>query len=47
MRHRLYSVPARYVRHARRRRIHIDRTWPWAEAFAQTWQRLTRLPAAP
>uniref|UniRef100_A0AAU1I999 Transposase n=1 Tax=Streptomyces sp. NBC_00180 TaxID=2903632 RepID=A0AAU1I999_9ACTN len=34
MRHRLYSIPARLVRHARRRRLRLDRTWPWADAFA-------------
>jgi hypothetical protein len=47
MRHRLYSVPARYVRHARRRHLRIDRTWPWADAFTLAWQRLTRLPTVP
>jgi hypothetical protein len=45
MRHRLYSVPARYVRHARRRRLRVDRTWPWARTFALAWRRLTQLPA--
>jgi hypothetical protein len=45
MRHRLYSVPARYVRHARRRWLRVDRTWPWARTFALAWRRLTQLPA--
>jgi hypothetical protein len=45
MRHRLYNVPARLVRHARRRWLRLDRTWPWADAFALARQRLTRLPA--
>ncbi|MDH6580758.1 hypothetical protein P3T29_006452 [Kitasatospora sp. MAP5-34] len=47
MRHRLYSVPARLSRHARRRWLRIDCTWPWAEAFTLAWQRLTKLPVAP
>ena len=32
MRHRLYGVPARLVRHARRRWLRFDRTWPCANA---------------
>jgi hypothetical protein len=45
MRYRLYAVPARYVRHARRRWLRVDRTWPWAKVFALAWRRLTALPA--
>lgn len=46
MRYRLYHLPARLVRHARRRWLRIERTWPWAETFVLAWRRLTALPAA-
>lgn len=45
MRFRIYAVPARLVRHARRRRLHLDRDWPWATAFQTAWNRITALPA--
>ncbi|MFJ2022019.1 IS1380 family transposase [Streptomyces nodosus] len=45
MRFRLYHLPARLARHARRRFLRIERTWPWASAFTTSWKRLTRLPA--
>ncbi|MFJ2564500.1 MULTISPECIES: hypothetical protein [unclassified Streptomyces] len=45
MRFRLYHLPARLARHARRRFLRIERTWPWAPAFTTSWKRLTRLPA--
>ena len=45
MRFRLYHVPARLARHARRRFLRLERTWPWAQAFTICWQRLTTLPA--
>ncbi|GAA2623058.1 transposase [Streptomyces vastus] len=45
MRFRLYHLPARLARHARRRYLRIERTWPWATAFTTRWTRLTRLPA--
>jgi hypothetical protein len=45
MRHRLYGVPARLVRHARRRWLRFDRTWPCADALVTAWRRLTALPA--
>jgi Transposase DDE domain group 1 len=45
LRFRLWSVPARLVRHARKRVLKISRTWPWKEAFTTCWQRLTALPA--
>ncbi|WBO61423.1 hypothetical protein [Streptomyces camelliae] len=37
--------PARLTAHARRRTLHIDRTWPWAGAFTIAWRRATELPA--
>nr|WP_246421921.1 IS1380 family transposase [Nocardiopsis mwathae] len=46
MRFRLYHLPARLARHARRRILRLDRTWPWAEVFATCWRRLSGLPAA-
>jgi hypothetical protein len=45
MRFRLYHLPARLARHARRRWLRIERTWPWAHALTLAWQRLTDLPA--
>lgn len=44
MRFRLYHQSARLARHARRRFLRLERTWPWAEAFTICWQRLTALP---
>jgi hypothetical protein len=44
MRFRLYHLPARLSAHARRRRLRIEHTWPWATAFTTCWQRLTDLP---
>jgi Transposase DDE domain group 1 len=46
MRLRIYHLPARLARHARRRILRIERTWPWATAFTISWNRLTHLPAA-
>jgi hypothetical protein len=45
LRYRLWSLPARLVRHARARVLKISRTWPWKEAFLACWQRLRALPA--
>lgn len=45
MRFRLYHVPARLSRHARRRWLRIETTWPWASAFTTAWTRITSLPA--
>ncbi|MFF7897245.1 transposase [Streptomyces sp. NPDC088817] len=45
MRFRLYHLPARLARHARRRFLRIERTSPWASAFTTRWKRLTQLPA--
>ncbi|WP_267906120.1 IS1380 family transposase [Streptomyces broussonetiae] len=44
MRYRIYHLPARLARHARRRWLRIERTWSWAHAFTLAWQRLTDLP---
>ncbi|MCX4784172.1 hypothetical protein [Streptomyces sp. NBC_01264] len=45
MRFRLYHLPARLAKHARRRWLRIETTWPWAGAFTLAWRRLTTLPA--
>ncbi|MFZ3492017.1 IS1380 family transposase [Streptomyces sp. 5.8] len=45
MRFRLYHLPARLSRHARRRWLRIESTWPWATAFTTAWTRITALPA--
>ncbi|MFD4976158.1 transposase [Streptomyces sp. NPDC058424] len=45
IRMKLYHLPARLTTHARRRTLHLDRTWPWAPTFTTAWQRATQLPA--
>ncbi|WP_239090083.1 IS1380 family transposase, partial [Sphaerimonospora thailandensis] len=45
MRYCLWHLPARLVKHARRRILKISGTWPWKEAFLICWQRLCALPA--
>lgn len=45
IRRKLYHLPARLTAHARRRTLHLDRTWPWAKAFTTAWQRAAQLPA--
>jgi Transposase DDE domain group 1 len=45
LRYRLWSLPARLVRHARARMLKISRTWPWKDGFLACWQRLCALPA--
>jgi hypothetical protein len=45
LRYRLLHLPARLVRHARKRILKISATWPWKEAFTTCWRRLCALPA--
>ncbi|HET9968832.1 MAG TPA: IS1380 family transposase [Streptosporangiaceae bacterium] len=45
LRHRLWSIPARLVRHARRRTLKISSEWRWKDAFITCWQRISALPA--
>ena len=45
MRYRLYHLPAKLTRHARRRWLTLSRTWPWRDAFTTCWKRLGALPA--
>jgi hypothetical protein len=44
LRYRILHVAARLVRGARKPRLKIDRTWRWARALAQAFQRLRALP---
>ena len=41
---RLWHLPARLTRHARKRVLKLSRTWPWKDAFLTCWQRLCALP---
>ncbi|MFZ3475158.1 transposase [Streptomyces sp. 4.24] len=43
MRFRLYHLPARLSRHAHRRWLRIESTWPRAKAFTAAWTRITNL----
>ena len=45
LRHRLWHVPGRLVRHARRRVLKVSRHWRWKDAFVTCWQRISALPA--
>jgi len=45
LRYRLWHIPARFVRHARRRTLKISWDWPWKDAFLTCWQRISALPA--
>ncbi|MGV9252380.1 hypothetical protein [Streptomyces sp. NPDC003697] len=42
---KLYHLPGRLTRHARRRALHLDHTWPWTPAFATAWRHAMKLPA--
>lgn len=45
LRYRLWHLPARLIRHARKRVLKLSSTWPWKEPFLTCWQRLSALPA--
>jgi len=45
LRYRIWHIPARLVRHARKKILKISPDWPWKEAFLVCWQRLCALPA--
>lgn len=47
LRYRIFHAAARLVKGARRRRLKVAATWPWADAIATAWHRLTALPQAP
>ena len=44
LRYRLLHVAARVVRHARRRILRLQRSWPWAINLARAFTRLRALP---
>ncbi len=46
LRYRLLHVPARLVRHARIRWLRLPRTWPWAAALTDAFDRIRALPQA-
>jgi hypothetical protein len=45
LRYRLLHVAGRVVRHARRVRLRLSRSWPWAEVLAVAFARLKALPS--
>ena len=46
LRYRVLHAAAKLIRGGRRR-LKIPATWPWAEAIATAWARITALPHAP
>jgi hypothetical protein len=44
LRYRLLHVPARLTRSARRRRLRIPATWPWATSIAAVFARIAAIP---
>ena len=44
LRRRLFSLPGRLTRSARRVRLHLPQHWPWAEAFRLALARLRAIP---
>jgi len=47
LRYRILHAAARLTRTARRRQLKIAAAWPWADAIATAWTRVTTLPQAP
>jgi hypothetical protein len=45
LRCRIWHVPARLVRHARKQILNISPDWPWKDAFITCWNRLRAIPA--
>jgi hypothetical protein len=43
----ILHAAGKLVRGGRRRRLKIPATWPWADAAATAWARITALPQAP
>jgi hypothetical protein len=44
LRRRLFGVPGRLVRSARRQRLRLPRGWPWQTAFLTALDTITALP---
>jgi hypothetical protein len=47
LRYRVLHAAGKLVRGGRRRRLKIPATWPWADAIATAWTRVTALPHEP
>ncbi|MGO9144150.1 MAG: transposase [Streptosporangiaceae bacterium] len=47
LRYRVLHASARLTRGSRHRRLKISASWPWAQAIAAAWARITALPQAP
>ena len=47
LRSRVLHAAGKLVRGGRRRRLKIPAAWPWADAIATAWARITALPQAP
>ena len=47
LRYRILHTAGKLARGGRRRRLKIPATWPWADAIASAWARITALPHAP
>jgi hypothetical protein len=47
LRYRVLHAAGKLVRGGRRRRLKIPAAWPWAQAIATAWARITALPQAP
>ncbi len=47
LRYQVLHAAGKLVRGGRRRRLKIPASWPWAEAIATAWARITALPQAP
>ena len=45
LRYRIWHLPARLARHARKRVLSISQSWPWADAFLACWNKLCAIPA--
>jgi Transposase DDE domain group 1 len=45
LRYRIWHLPARLVRHARKRNLKISPDWPWKDAFLICWLRVCAIPA--
>ena len=44
LRYRLWHAAGRIIRHARRIRLRLQRTWPWAGELVRAFTRLRALP---
>ena len=44
LRYRLWHTAGRISRHARRLRLRLQRTWPWAADLVRAFTRLDALP---